>query len=314
LALFRRYFPIADESASMKVARDPDGVSVAIDLVGVPRHLVRQRSEFRIAMLVKAMRMASGRDVRPVRVQFAHVRSSGLQEFSRFFGCPVEFSAPCDQVLFSNGTLALPLVTADPQLLLTLRPICEAAAAALNATAGSLRASVESEVQRLLPQGQANLETVAKALAVSKRTLARNLAAESTTFSDVVDQLRCALALRYLEEPSLTLAQIAWRLGYQEPTSFTHAFTRWTGRSPSAARKGPGPEQRAYGNPDAKSASREASGSDVSEARAFLPPTAMPKTALHRVAGAPAFSGLMEEIASTAKLSRSLLNAVRGIG
>jgi AraC-like DNA-binding protein len=51
-----------------------------------------------------------------------------------------------------------------------------------------------------------------------------------------VDQLRRSLALQYVKEPSLSLSQIAWLLGYEGSTSFNHAFKRWTGQSPSAAR------------------------------------------------------------------------------
>ena len=97
----------------------------------------------------------------------------------------------------------MPLTTADPQLVLTLRPICEAEVGALNKKAGSLHASVETEVQRLLPQSQANIETVAKALGLSARTLSRNLAAEGSTFTDIMDQLRHTLALEPLKSTLL---------------------------------------------------------------------------------------------------------------
>jgi AraC-like DNA-binding protein len=62
------------------------------------------------------------------------------------------------------------------------------------------------------------------------------LADEGTTYGEIVDHLRRSLALQYLEEPGLSLSQIAWLLGYEESTSFNHAFKRWTGRSPSDAR------------------------------------------------------------------------------
>ena len=236
MALMTRYVSIADESARLTLACQADGAALDFKFVGLSRHLLREQSEFALAMAIKAIRSACGREVRPDRVRFAHVRTSGLQEFVRFFGCPVEFNTPCDQLVFSNEALALPLITADPQLLLTLRPICEAAAGAPNAMAGSVRASVESEVQRLLPQGKANLETIARALGMSARTLSRNLAAQGSAFTEILDQMRHTLALQYLKEPNLPLAQIAWLLGYEDPASFTHAFRRWVGRPPSAVR------------------------------------------------------------------------------
>lgn len=236
MELMTRYVSIADECARLNLAPQPDGVALEYKFAGLSRHLLRQQSEFALAMAIKAIRFATGREIGPVRVRFAHVRTSDLKDFVRFFGCPVEFNAPSDHLAFSRETLALPLITANPHLLLTLRPICEAEVGAANKKAGSLRASVETEVQRLLPQGQANIETVAKALGLSARTLSRNLAAEGSAFTEIMDELRHTLALQYLEEPNLPLAEIAWLLGYGTATSFTHAFRRWAGRPPSAVR------------------------------------------------------------------------------
>jgi AraC-like DNA-binding protein len=53
---------------------------------------------------------------------------------------------------------------------------------------------------------------------------------------EVVDQLRRSLALQYLKDEGISFSQIAWLLGSEGSTSFNHAFLRWTGRSPSAAR------------------------------------------------------------------------------
>jgi AraC-like DNA-binding protein len=77
---------------------------------------------------------------------------------------------------------------------------------------------------------------VAKALALSVRTLSRRLADEGTTYAEVLDQLRRSLALQYLKDPGISLSQIAWLLGYEGSTSLNHAFKRWTGHSPSVAR------------------------------------------------------------------------------
>ncbi len=164
MELMTRYVSIADECARLNLASRPDGVALEYKFVGLSRHLLTQQSEFALAMAIKAIRCASGREIRPVRVRFAHVRTSDLKDFVRFFGCPVEFNAPSDHLAFSRETLALPLISADPQLLRILRPICEAEAGAAKERAASLRASVESEVHRLLPQGHANIETVAKSL------------------------------------------------------------------------------------------------------------------------------------------------------
>ena len=211
--------------------------SIEIKFVGVPRHFAWQNTEFidrlsdqgfagdgRARFSADASRLHSGA---PTRIQ---------REFESFFGCPVEFSGSADQFSLSNETLAIPLVTRDQHLLEALRPICEEAAKERNTAYGTLRSSVENEVQKLLPHGKANRQRVAKALGLTERTLAQKLGEENTSYEKVVDRLRHSLALQYIKEPSVSLAQIAWLLGYEGPTSFNHAFARWTGRSASEAR------------------------------------------------------------------------------
>ncbi len=234
--LLARYYPIVNEGVRLKLARQPESVIVKIGLVGIPRHRARQITEFRIGVFIRASREITGRDIRPTRVACAHVRNAHLREFERSYGCPVEFGAQTDLLEFSNETFALPLITADPQLLQTLRPLCEEVARARHTALGSIRTAVENEVWRLLPNGRADADTVAKGLGLSIRTLSRRLSAEGTTFAEVVDQLRRSLALDHLKEPSFTLSQIPRLLGYKGQTSFNHAFKRWTGRSPSAVR------------------------------------------------------------------------------
>ena len=203
----------------------------------------RQGSEFNVAIGIRALRELAGRDIRPIRVAFAHARNADLPEFARFFGCPVEFGRAAgdgvssDLLEFSNAAAAAPFLTADRKLLAALEPFCDMAAKERRTASDTLRAAVEKEAEKLLPHGKAQKQTVARALGMSARTFSRRLAAEGTTYEEVVDRLRRSLAGQYLKEPGMSLSKIAWLLGYEGSTSFNHAYKRWTGRSPSVARK-----------------------------------------------------------------------------
>ena len=234
LALFSRYCRIVNEAFRL-TQRSADS-AVEFEFVGLPRHASRHNMEYVVAAIGTALRTMSGRKLAPTKVAFAHNRNSDVREFERFFGCPVEFGAPNTVFQISADALRLPLITADPKLLRVLRPYCDAAAKERNVKPGTLRSAVEAEVEKLLPHGKAKAENVAEALALSLRTLARRLADEGTTYGEVVDQLRKSLATQYLNDPGMSLGQIAWLLGYEGSTSFNHAFKRWTGRSPSADR------------------------------------------------------------------------------
>ena len=85
------------------------------------------------------------------------------------------------------------------------------------------------------------VEDVAPRLGMSARTLRRRLSDERTSFREVVDRQRRQLALRYLEDPGISTALVAARLGFADPKSFTKAFRRWTGMSPRDYRARTGP-------------------------------------------------------------------------
>src|SRR3954447_13734968 len=91
-------------------------------------------------------------------------------------------------------------------------------------------------INPLLPHGKAQADEVARRLGVSQRTFARRLSLERSTSPDVVKSLRSDLAERYLTDKALSISQIAWLLGYQEVSALTHAFKRWTGKTPREAR------------------------------------------------------------------------------
>lgn len=236
LELFARYARIANDSVGVTITGTPGGATLSVAYTGISRHRFTQIVDFQFAIVIRALREAAGRNISPTRVRCAHARASGQKEFDRFYGCHVEFASTEDALDFSDETLSLPLVTSDRHLLETLKPFCEAASKAHPSAQGSLRASVENEVYRLLPHGGANLDGVSRALGASPRTLVRKLAAEGTTFAQIVDELRHELALQYLRQSNFTIAQIAWLLGYEQPESFTHAFRRWTGRTPTQLR------------------------------------------------------------------------------
>jgi AraC-like DNA-binding protein len=88
------------------------------------------------------------------------------------------------------------------------------------------------------------MSEVAHRLGASRRTLARRLASEGITFVDVLKDMRLDLAMQYLREPVLPISEIAWLLGYREVSAFSHAFKRWTGKTPRQVRASAGQQGR----------------------------------------------------------------------
>lgn len=81
-----------------------------------------------------------------------------------------------------------------------------------------------------------SLERLAKSLGLNPRQLRLCLAREHTNYRAVVRSCRTDYASALLTNPAMSLSTIANRLGYADPSAFSHAYYRWTGKSPSNSR------------------------------------------------------------------------------
>lgn len=104
---------------------------------------------------------------------------------------------------------------------------------------------VEDYIRGALSSGNCSIERCARKLGTSVRTLQSHLGDKQLKFSDILEQQRMALANGYLEEPQLSLDEVAALLGYSEQSSFGRAFKRWTGSTPQRFR-----EERGQFNPE----------------------------------------------------------------
>ncbi len=198
----------------------------------------RQYIEFLAAIFFSALRDGTEARIEPQSAAFSHERSSGRDEVQAFYGCPVEFGAQASRFVFRPEDLELPLAGADRVLLRLLRSygdqILEGQVRGRKNT--GLAAQVEDAVSARLSGGSATLANVAADLGMSPRTLSRKLAQTGTSYFTILEELRKALAIRYLRESGLALAEIAFLLGYSGLNSFSDAFRRWTGQSPGQFR------------------------------------------------------------------------------
>ena len=90
---------------------------------------------------------------------------------------------------------------------------------------------------RALPTDELSIDTLAKGLGVSRRTLQRRLTERGTHYMEVLADLRSDLSIRYLADERLGITEIAFMLGYSDQASFSTAFKSWHGMSPSDFRK-----------------------------------------------------------------------------
>lgn len=231
-----RYSSIFNEGLVPEYA-DGKFISIRVRYVDVQRHPDRHQLEFYLTALIRICRKLTGTHLVPTSVRLMHHRSYRGPDLAEFFGSDVRFDQSNDEITFPAKFAALPVISADPFLNRILVKYCEEALANRPTQRKSFRSNVENAIVPLLPHGRARSSEVARRLGIGQRTFARRLSAEGLNFSEVLGNLRIDLAIRYLADRQLSISQIAWLLGYQEVGGFSHAFKRWTGKSPRETRE-----------------------------------------------------------------------------
>jgi AraC-like DNA-binding protein len=181
----------------------------------------------------------AGRPLAPARLAFAHARAPDAdpREYARVLGSDPEFGAACHLAVFDAALLAMPVPNAD----ITLYPVLQQHAERLLRERALLEHGVAARVQaaiiRNLAHDRVRLAQVADELGMSARSLQRKLADAGTSYQAQLDGARHRLAMDYLRQDGLALADIAFLLGFQEQSAFTHAFREWSGMNPGAWRE-----------------------------------------------------------------------------
>lgn len=173
--------------------------------------------------LVEGFRVAEAR--------FTHrATDSHAAQHRAYFEAPVCFGAEQTELVFETPALDAPLKTADPSLLAILLPTADEKRARTSPHP-LFTDQVRRALRTALTNDDAQLDRVAKRLGMTGRSMQRRLKDEGTSFQNVRDDMRRELADRYLGD-GMSFAEIAFLLGFSEPSAFFRAFKRWTGLTP----------------------------------------------------------------------------------
>ena len=184
-----------------------------------------------VAANLRMCRSLIGREFSPVAIELARPRPSRMEDFERLLRAPLKFGALQNRLVFDAESLERPLEGGNPELAHYNDVI------ALQYIARIERDDIEARVREVIVQRlegrEPSQDEVAERLHVSARTLQRKLADCDTTYKEILDETRHALALAYLSAPDHSVNDVTYLLGFSSSSCFTRAFRRWTGLSPS---------------------------------------------------------------------------------
>jgi AraC-like DNA-binding protein len=229
------YFSVIDATTELAIDVQADPVSFG------PRRASADPSslpaiEYMLAACHLRVRDMTGTAHRPIAIDFAAAPQPHGAEIERVFGCAVRWNTDAHRLWFTRSDWNQPTAHPDPDLLMVLEDHARILKER-HPSASSLLSALDQILERAWESGEPALDRTARQLGMSSRSLQRRLREEGCAFSERVDDARRRATLRWLQCPEVSLAEVAYLVGFKEQASLTRAVQRWTGQTPRKLRQ-----------------------------------------------------------------------------
>ena len=234
LKRMERYSRILGDDFSYSVWEDQDGVHFSHDHGRGDEPVGHAMTDFTLSVVFDMCRKNFGSELKAKGLQLRRPLPDNVAPWETFFGCAVQFGANKDCFLLDGDTANAALPSANAPMANTFDAIL--ADQFSHFLKDDLISRCKALVLRELTSGPPSAAWVATELAMSQRSFQRRLSELGLTYQKLLDQTRHELAQRYLDDPSKSVTEITFLLGFSEQSAFTRAFKRWSGIAPTAYR------------------------------------------------------------------------------
>lgn len=229
-----RYFRMMTDKERLYLEESPEEYRLIIENPASDHPTADEDLDASFAALVSLCRMCLGESFRPRRITMRRPTPTDHEPYAEHFRAPIQFSGNEDSVCFDRADVVAPLPTANAEVARANEKIVQDYLARFDRS--SVAMQVRARLTEQLSSGHATQESVADSLHMSLRSLQRRLKDEGASYKDLLEETRRELAAHYMAESHLSINEITYLLGFSEPSNFSRAFRRWTGKSPSAYR------------------------------------------------------------------------------
>jgi len=225
------YHQMATPTVKMSLLIDEENSIASFrmdDRIKVPE-LYQFNMEVQFALVYSLFRDMAGDNFRfnEIRVKYSPVAHA--DKYTEILECPICFNQKYNELQFDLDWLDSPLQRANLITAQTTKELCDGTLLEMATSSG-----IAHEIFVVMSENvhdSSNIETIASHFNMSSRTLRRKLASQGTSFQIILTDVRKQLAIKYLRGSSLSIDEIADRLGYSDAANFRHAFKKWTGKT-----------------------------------------------------------------------------------
>lgn len=230
LTTLERTINLMHSGERFRIIEQVDAVWLQTHLYALDRCESPHTQCFSLMVYLNALRLALGPQWKPSELHLAAKPNPALLATGVFEGIQVRWGTPHNAIKIPKALLSFPLRPAPG--LPSSQPQASYDDLYQSAPAEDFGLSLKQLIESFLPQGHPDIAKAAQALGLGVRSFQRRLTEADLSYSHLVEQVRFNLAISWLQDPSLKVADIAAELGYNDPANFTRAFKRWTGVSP----------------------------------------------------------------------------------
>jgi AraC-like DNA-binding protein len=231
-----RYARLWTGVADYEVRPTPEGTLFLLHRDGERRLGLRLSNEATLASAVALARQVCPDPLAPRAVLIRHAAPRSTAAHEDWFGCPVQFAADHDAILYDDATLARPNILGDAGISRFLARHLDTELSRI-VQEPALVAQVRAAIAQSLSGGVPRVAGIARDLGLSARSLHRRLEDHGTSFQALTEDTRRDLARGLLRQDAHALAEIAFLTGFSDQSAFTRAFRRWTGTTPGTWRR-----------------------------------------------------------------------------
>lgn len=226
-----RYLPLMTNQARLEIRIYEQQTQLILHAVGAPHAMHLQAV---MAYIVQLLVQLHEHSEHHLQVELP-VPAGTEQAASQLLQCQVATDGDAYRITLAREALEQPLSSADDLLLSGMLDTLGNLLA--RTPTNGLIEQVKKQIVDLMSTGEVSEKRIAEPMKISPRHLRRKLSQHGTTYEQLVDEVRRDNALRLVTDPGLSLTEIAYELGFLDPSSFTRAFRRWTDMSPTSYRR-----------------------------------------------------------------------------
>ncbi len=225
-----KYLRLVSDALNVQLVNDARGARAIVAATALQAPQLRHTEICVIYELIQFVHSVTERQYRVQRIRLHCSRRAPLKEYEKIFGCPVEFDAAASEIWFDPAMLAYRSPRYDADLFRLHEELAEKRLSAIKRQ--DLIERIRAILAKKLELESCELKGVARELGMPPRRLRFELTRAGTSFSEVVEQFRYALARKLLAKTSEPIEHIVYLTGFSEPSTFYRAFKRWSGKTP----------------------------------------------------------------------------------